>query len=277
MAATRTSTPAGSRPSGDSLVSAGLLLTVAPGLGYLIAWVEQAGYEQHFQVPLALIAPQLGTVLATTVTIALASVGIFAFAETYVSSRKSRQPGPVERRLLLILGLAVLLGLSMYLLWGWGNDMGPYPLVTYAALVVFTAILAFGHGILHPRSFRSRLERADKDRHPDPPSILSTALISRIGQVWFFLVPAILLVLLVAYDFGSFQAQMQVDYFVSDTSPPEVVVAIYGDTVVLAPFDKSKHLVLPEFDIVKLGTKLHLVRMAVGPLQTKQLTPRELS
>jgi hypothetical protein len=252
----------------DRLVAAGLVLTALPGFGYLVAWTQQYGYEQHFRVPVALIAPQLGTVLATTVVLALALLCIFVLVEAYVSSRHPQRPGPIESRVLLLGGLTISLGLASILAASFGIYLGPYPIPTFVALVLFACLAAFAPGLRgHPRSFRDRLARADATRPPDPPSVLSAALISRIGRGFFFLGPAIFLILVGAYDFGSYQAQTQTDYLVSDTPLPEVVVAMYGDTVILAPYDNSEHVVRPEFDIVKIGGQsLHLRWVTVGPL-----------
>ena len=96
------------------------------------------------------------------------------------------------------------------------------------------------------------------------------ALTDRGRTFWVALCIAIgLSVFAFAYALGGVQARNQLTFLVSDTSASEVELAIYGDTVVLAPFDQATHMVRPEFDIVKIGpTPLHLRYEKVGPLKT---------
>ena len=91
--------------------------------------------------------------------------------------------------------------------------------------------------------------------------------VSAIVALWLGLAIAVFLLALLAYDAGSYEAHTQQDFLVLDTSTPEVVLATYGDTVILAPLDRTKRAVTPELDIFKIGTtplRLHL--KPVGPL-----------
>ncbi len=89
----------------------------------------------------------------------------------------------------------------------------------------------------------------------------------RIGPFWLALVFVVFFVIILAYDAGSFQAHTQTEFLVSDTATPEDVLAIYGDTVILAPFDRSKRTVKPKFDIVKISASpLHFRVASMGPL-----------
>jgi len=259
------------RPRPDTIVTGGLLVTAAPAVGYLVAWVHELGYDQAFQVPTTLIAPQLGSVLAATVVLVLSLMVIFALVELYQSFRGPGPPGPIESRVLVIVGAAVLIGLVLD-----GNWSGHWDLkatLIWAAFVLAIGLVAFASGIRHPRSFRERLRLAD--RRVARPSVVVTAVVGQIGEVASFLIAGVFLVGFAAYALGGFQAQTQTDFLVSGTSPPEVVLAIDGDTVVLAPFDQSKHVIRPEFDVLKIGAQaLHLRWMKVGPFDTQPGLPR---
>jgi len=117
-------------------------------------------------------------------------------------------------------------------------------------------------------TLRDRLRRADaRGARKETPSLVLNELQNRIGALGLALAAVVFLLGILAYDAGSYQAHTQTDFLVSDASTPEVTLAIYGDSVIMAPLDKSKRAVKPTFDIFKIGTSpLHLRVVRVGPL-----------
>lgn len=252
------------RPDANTLVVGGLLLTAAPGVGYLIVWIHDFGYENRFHVPPALIAPQLGEILAAAIGLSLITLFAFFSVELYLYVRQYKV-GSVEWRLWTVAGAALWFGLVLYSAWGAPWDWSATGL--WAAIVFAFAVL-----LVSPEIFRDR-QRHKVQQTARPPKLL-TALTRRVGLSPLILGVAVLIVLQGAYDTGIDNARNQAVFLVSDSSPPEVVLAIYGDTVVLAPFDKSTRLVSRDFDIVKIGGQsLHLTRMSIGPLKTQCSDP----
>ena len=245
-------------------MTGGILLAVAPGIGYLIVWIHDFGYANHFHIPAALIAPQIGEVITTAIGLAIVIGLAFGLVDSYLYIRQNRV-GPVEARLWMLAGVALLFALVLYSAWGAPWDWMATAL--WAAIVLFLSVPIVGPAVLRDRRGNSEPQGS---RHLP----LLTAVTRQVGPVPLILGVAVLVIMQGAYDLGISDAQGQAVFLVSEVSPPEVVLAIWGDTVVLAPFDNSTHLVSRDFDIVKIGSQpLHLTRMPIGPLKTQCSDP----
>lgn len=76
------------------------------------------------------------------------------------------------------------------------------------------------------------------------------------------------------FVFGYDDAKSKIDYLVANTHPESVVLKIYEDTLILAPFDRTSKIVYKSFTIRKLGEgNLQLSTQAVGPLISKSVSP----
>jgi hypothetical protein len=252
-----------SGPSVDP-VSAGLLLAAAPGVGYVIAYAQEFGYAMQFRIPIELIAPQLGNVLATTAGLIVVVVLGAIVVDAYMSGRQGVPVTPLEWLLGLLMVMAVLVLLSSG---GDPNQAGPTWVATALLILAPIAAIVVRAGIVRGRHW-GRLQAGDRRVSRDSPVV--RALMGRVGAFWFFLGIGFVVTVWIFFALGGEQARNQPDFLVSDTPTPEVELAIYGDTVVLAPFDQSKHVVLPAFDIVKIGpAPLHLRLMHLGPLKSQ--------
>lgn len=240
--------------------SVGLLLVAAPGVGYVIAYTHELGWAMQFGIPVDLIAPQLGDVLAATAFLfALALVLAFVVV-TYMAVRPSVRISQLEKLVVIFfIPAALLLWLGSY-----GDPDQPVTADVAGVLLILTLIAAviFRWGI-----FQEQLRKDNERFRVDSPQL--RALWDRVGPFWLFVAVAVVISSWSGYGLGGEQARNQTIFLVSDSSIPEVELAIYGDTVVLAPFDPSKHMVRPAFDIVKIGpSPLHLRFANVGPLKT---------
>lgn len=260
--------PTDSAPSVPALNLAwgGLFLAAAPAVGYLLTWVHLLGYANQFDIPSDLIAPQLGDVLATTFGVGIGILMIFGVAvmfETRALRWSRGEFGPIEGRIGLILIATALAFVLAGLSWPSGEEV----LATGVVLVI-VVIGAFWPALRTRKgTVRDRLRRADSGRKEPPPSQLLTELQKRTGAVLLTVALGIFLVAVLAYDAGSFEAHTKKDFLVLDGSTPEVVLATYGDTVILAPWHGSKRTVSSELEIFKIGTTpLRLRWMSIGPL-----------
>lgn len=76
------------------------------------------------------------------------------------------------------------------------------------------------------------------------------------------------------FVFGQNDAKTRVDYLVANTRPESVVLKIYDDTIILAPFDRVSKAVFKSFTIHKVGASpLQFTTQAVGPLVSVSVTP----
>lgn len=217
----------------------------------------------EFGIPIGLITTQLGDVLAATAFLLASTAFIGLIVFLYRLIRPSVPISPAEA---FVVGAFTLIALLMLLVSAGDPDQPNTPVfATVLLALVLIAAVIFRSGI-----FRDRLE---KDTLSSWDSL--RVLMNRGRSFWVALgIGVVVGLLTLAYALGGEQARNQAIFLVTDPPNLEVELAIYGDTVVLAPFDQSKHMVWPEFDIVKIGpTPLHLRYENVGPLKTdKKLT-----
>jgi hypothetical protein len=149
-------------------VTVGLLLAAAPGVGYVIAYAQELGYAMQFRIPIELIAPQLGNVLATTAgLIVLVALGAFG-ADVYMSGRQGVPITPLERLLGVLTAAAVLMVLSSG---GDPNQAGSTWLgIALLILAPFAAIVVRA-GIVRGREW-GRLQVGDRRVSRDSPEKL---------------------------------------------------------------------------------------------------------
>jgi signal transduction histidine kinase len=242
-------------------------LVAAPGVGYLIAYVHEIGWATQFGIPPGLITTQLTDVLAATAFLFVIAALLPLCVLLYRSVRPSVPIGLAEWLVVCVIApLAVFL---WFISVGDPEQGAASVIATILLILVLIAAIVFRSGII-----RRRLKE-DAWASRDVPFM--RALTDGGRTFWVVLCIAVVVgVLPFAYALGGEQARNQLTFLVSDKDPkaPEVELAIYGDTVVLAPFDQSTRRVRAEFDIVKIGpTPLHLRYEKVGPLKTdKKLT-----
>lgn len=252
----------GSQRSGFHIdpTSVGLLLVAAPGVGYVIAYAHELGWATQFGIPVDLIAPQLGTVLAATAFLFAMAFILGCAVLIYLSARSSV---PVSHAEAVVVGVITPAAILTWLI-SYGDPDQPFTAGSAGVVLILTLIAAI---IFRSGVFQDQLRKQDTRGRVESPQL--RALMDRVGPFWLFIAIAILISSLSAYGLGGEQARNQTIFLVSDAPIPEVELAVYGDTVVLAPFDQSKHTMRPEFDIVKIGpSPLHLRFAKVGPLKT---------
>lgn len=75
------------------------------------------------------------------------------------------------------------------------------------------------------------------------------------------------------FVFGHTDAVNRTEYVVLNTVPESVIIKIYGDKVVSAPFDREKRVLYKSFTVHRLGddSGLTLSPQSVGPLEVLNL------
>lgn len=81
----------------------------------------------------------------------------------------------------------------------------------------------------------------------------------------------LLLIFFLGYQSGNWEAKNRQDYLVLSTNPELVVLRIYGDNAVAAPFNRQAKTIEKEFTVHKVGDdpKLEYRWETIGPLTTK--------
>jgi hypothetical protein len=237
--------PQGSRR--DAL-SVGALLAVAPGVGFILSWAHEYAYTDQFGVPSNLIAPQLSDVLITVLLLVVVAFAVFSALELYLGVRSAgaRRIGSIER------GLAGMLVMALLVV---AVEVQPVSLATRIfapvawvlfglAIFVFTPIGR--KGTYRERLDAGRLALGERD-----------SLVDRIGirAHWLFAASVAIIVLVTSLLSGGLEAAWQTNYLVTTSGPPELVVRIYGDTVILAEYDAATHQIPRRYHVQKLGNQ----------------------
>ena len=250
----------------------GILVTIGPVVGYLMAFLREWGYCTFFGIPSSFIRLDTTNILlGVGEGLGLALVGLFCVAiyHEVKSEPTSKVSGPLRQRLWLILSLFAI---SFYLVFRYGLPL--YLLAScFAAAFVFL-LLEFSVVVTKYRNvkgWRAKYEEQDK---PIPKDITRDFLQQRFGRGVYIIIFFAFFLLLGAYLGGFLPASTQKDFLVPSTNPNTVVLRVYGDNLICAHLanetkgNKTNVVVEKSFFILKLDDEprpiLNLTR--VGPL-----------
>jgi len=225
--------------------SVGALVAVAPGAGYVVSWVHEYGYVQAFGVPLDLIAPQLSNVLLAAFLLVAAGGGVFLAVDWYLARRQPGSPvSAIEWQVAGFLIVAVVVA---------GVELVPLPLIAriaFASLLALSGLQIFVLPVLgHRGTYRQRMEAARA------ATVRRDSLIDRLDQRYLWAIFIGVVALVVSVWIGIVQAAYETNYLVTTSGTPELVVRIYGDTVILADYDAAAHQVRRRYHVLKLGNQ----------------------
>jgi hypothetical protein len=242
-----------------SVAAFGVLLAAVPGAGYAVAYAYQIGYALQFNIPLGLISPQLSDVLAAAVVLAAVVIVATFVLDARMAGRQRVTLTPVEWRVIVLVAYVALV-VAFFV----GTHVDLLLVILVVLMFISLTYTLFGLRV-GSGSWNDRLGRADNTVRES--SLLLRSMMS-LGAFWNLVVIVTIGSVVFAVGIGGAQARLQSDYLLLDGSPPQAVLAIYGDTIVLSPVDEVKHKVSREFTITKIGQSgLHLRLSSVGPLE----------
>jgi hypothetical protein len=244
-------------------LSEGFMIAAASACAYLLAFNYEKGYAQHFSIPVQLINVSLATIL---LFIALA-LGFLALSVVYLSPFLTMLGHP-RRRYFFIIALYAVVPIYLYGPSDWRRWL-PLASVFLGGVVLF-GLIDYGVPLLaHKKAgdFQARYEaQAALDRaHPS----FAVALHRWLGFDAYFLFASLIAFSFIASTAGEAEALQQKTFYVTNTTPELVVLRIYGDTVIAAPFDRASKEVHKSFRILKVSDDagLALTLEEVGPLK----------
>lgn len=241
------------------------LVAALTAAGYAVAYAHELGYCNYFELPKEFIALEAVSVLrAVLSTAAACAFVIFLFNLVTVFG-----DGPYENRL-RISGVCALMTIP-FVLWS-----GPSTTLGHIALSIF--FLSLFQGWVRPLLRFPKVEgytaklRADDERmaaeisDPAQPGVpfFQAALYTR--RVWAHLALGLIWVLIAAYQVGGYQARTQWRFFVIPNKEPLVILRIYGEKGLAAPFDRGKWKIRRETRIVKLENDVAMKLENLGRL-----------
>jgi hypothetical protein len=244
---------------------------IAP-IGYGAAYLREWGFCSVFGIPTELIQLNITTVLIAITSGVGALFLLFWLADIFYTlsqQRKLKNFGPIKLRLSFDLLSLILFGCFVAL---FPPIIDAWPLlVLFLVILIFTQFVAPLITQRQIPSYKGKLEAQDRVVRETP--VLLDYFIKRAGITIVSL--GILLVLFLGAMFfvGYNMAQRQTDFLVPSTHQDSVVLRIYGDNLICAPFDIKTKEVEKTFFIIKLDDEprpqLCLVRL--GPLTSPKI------
>ena len=248
-------------------LSLGFIVAASSAIGYLLAYLWEAGYGSVFGVPREFIVLDV-----TRVLIAISAVASFFFVASvfagayfiagWFSARHGQGRGGSRLVVLMVLllswGLLTLRWPSLWAIWI------AYLLPVAATFVVSTVVVPWIIRRL-PERLRAGLDAIEKWCASKVPRLPRPAFAA------VLIVITVALGLYLSHESGQATAMSQKDFFVPSTNQNSVVLRIYGDNLICAPFDRGNKTVERSFFVLKVDDDPRpvLTLEKVGPLTSK--------
>lgn len=239
------------------VVSEGVLLAMASAFAYAMAYFYESQYARAFGIPLQLISLDITTMLVAAT--AFVGFAYFAFATVDLAWKLGGKAAPdnvTAVRFVLVVFAAVLLLLLAY-----GANLKQI-LITLSTIAVPFA-LGLWLGIFKAKKVDT--ENAERTAKDLP---LFSFMLDAIGPKWALLFAFGVFGLFLSGGLGLRAASKQHEFFVLEDVSNQVVLRIYGDTVISAPFDPCTKQILRPITVQRLSdiTALRMREVELGPL-----------
>lgn len=254
-------------------ITESVLIASAPVVAYVLALSYIAGYAGYFDIPTDFISLSVGTLFSVgghIVSIGLLLFGLFVGFFVWWPHSDS----PILWRVKAVSPWAALLLIQLAF---FGKRWQEW----IANLFLFAVLIA--HFFLIPRigrdqltTYSQKLRDCDLRKWGSHPTVTDYFFRSSLGGriitvmfwTWFSLT--------VSYNGGRFDAMWHQNFLVPASSPDNVVLSSFGESMIVAPFDRKTKEVERSFLILRKGEdpKLLLRWELIGPLKLKnQPTP----
>ncbi len=258
-------------------ITEGILLALAPPFSYFLAFSYESGFAQHFDIPINFI--QVGFIDV----IIFASVVFGGIVFFIVMINPIVMFFPLKKVFLLVplSSTALVIFIISFFLFGYSNWKYWFFSLLFLMFYVF---LDFGMPLFSQRNVSGYMnkwvaqkEHEQKINESNPDFFI---LIGRhYGGRLLFIIIGLMVSVLIVTNSGLAKAVNQDEFLVLDTSPEMVILRIYGDRMIVAPFNRKTQEVESKFIIKTLGEDDNLVISPedIGPLKLKPtLTPTPL-
>jgi hypothetical protein len=235
----------------ESWVSTGLLLL--PPVALLAAFFYEASFASYFHIPTDFIQLGWDRVLPALLAATLYYVVIIHFTKDVVE----RIPSPYYSKLAWGFAPVVIV---------WACVMVyPDPPLTQPLIVIgltLFGVLIFGRAFLQKRAIARKTASVNRDQTDKPGRSLPSLANVYLSISWL-IVPLALASLL-----GQIEARWKSTFVVAHLNPA-VVLRRYGDTLILAPYDKITARVYGEFQLLDLAAipSVRFTEQRIGPLK----------
>ncbi|UCH87343.1 MAG: hypothetical protein JSU97_02845 [Dehalococcoidia bacterium] len=227
-------------------LSAALLIVAALTAANLFVFVYEVAYCHEFGIPTSFISLSPTVVFVVAAGLIVVFALLLCLSDMTIGIFRDVPRGPISRRLAVLFPFVVL---SVALLYLYGDMWEEW--VWAVVLVAILAFFEFVFPLIFQRegSYREKLEaQAEIDRRWPP---LIDWLRSRLLRALVVVIVTLIFGLLIAYAAGRAEALRQDEFLVVRSDTEAVVLRHYGDSFILAPFDRESKQVERSFFILK--------------------------
>jgi hypothetical protein len=232
------------------IFSEGLLIGLASAGAYLFSFYYEKGYASVFKIPTAFIDVSLRTILLFGAISFGLFLLFFPLADLLVQF-SLRNSNPTLRRaisplipLIFLLWIEIyLFGIQEWLRWG------PFALGLIIVLIFF---FVFPLVVQKGSNFSDKL-KAQEEVDAKFPGVF-TVIGKNFGKEFVILIIALIYGIIISESIGVSEAIRQKEFLITNTNPEMVVLRIYGDNLICAPFDRDSGIVETNFMVLKVPT-----------------------
>ena len=245
----------------------GIIVAAIPVIGYGLAFLYEVGFCSAFKIPKEFITLNLTTVFVAAGSLLGVVFVLYWFAE-FILMLLSMRKSPLFRELRSFL-IILLLSLGFVIVW-WGL----WERVFFIAFILlWFAFLLFVSPLITQRDKRSYIEKlqAQRKRDLETPVVILDSLVRLLGRGAFIIIFVVILLLVFSYAIGEAEALNQDEFLVPSTYPQAVVLRIYGENMICAPFDREQKEIQKSFFIIRMTDEPRpmLQLQKIGPLRAK--------
>lgn len=254
--------------SQNAWITDGILIALFTGFSYMVAFTYEAGYASFYNIPWHLISMSITNILICLMIIfAVAFITFNTINSIWIILPVPDRPIKyfIRRFLifLMILFIPTLLFFNKFLYW-----------LISICLAIFLGLFEFLFPLFSQKdkaSYEAKLVAQANYDYEEGKRLLWHSIDKRYGR---FLVNALIfgfIALSSAYCLGFKNASEKTSYYIFVSSPERVVLAIYGDTIISAPFNRKTREIEPQLWVSKISENNNIIMQSekVGKLHLK--------
>lgn len=253
-----------------SIITEGIAIASIPIIGYFLSFIYEVAYARSFGIPQELISLNILNILVSTISTFLFFIVLFVYVER-ISLHITRNPYTYHFTFAFWWFFITIINIFIY---GIKNyDKWSYCFYTFLFILLFDVawlflILRNKGGLKDRLLYQYNHEKELYDKGISLPQIIRNIT----GRQLFQIIQYILLAYLCANWAGEYSSFKKKDFLVLKNKPNIVVLKIYGDTIITAPFSKKTKTIRREVTVYKISDKdnLTLVSEKIGPLKLEK-------
>lgn len=250
-------------------VSDALIIAAFPIVAYVITYAYESGYAGIFGIPSQFIALNLITFLVVTGALTGVILSLFMYAN-FILLILPKSDSPLFRGIIKLFPM-ILLSVAYLILYG---KLWHYWIIPIGVIALIF-LIEFGFPLITQKGRPSYREKYDEqEKLESNVKGIFEYVIPLVGRGPAIAIVYLSIFLILSSEAGRSRALKQDEFLIIKASPELVVLRIYGEKLICAPFDRTTKEITRTFTILKTGDdpNLKLSLEKVGPLHIKKQT-----